>query len=73
MIQKLLIKVMLIAFGLVHLGAYKFLSGMAAKGIDLNLQSGMAEHAKDIILLTTIVEILTLASGYFLVLWFLVS
>lgn len=63
---------MLVAFILAHSGAYKFMSGMASKGIDLNVQSGMAEHAKDIILLTTLVQILTLASGYFLALWLLV-
>ena len=64
---------MLIAFALVHLGSYQFMSSMANKSIDLNVQSGMAEHAKDIILLTTIIQALSLASGYFLVLWLLVS
>ena len=64
---------MLIAFALVHLGSYQFMSSMASKSIDLNVQSGMAEHAKDIILLTTIIQALSLASGYFLVLWLLVS
>lgn len=63
---------MLGAFGLVHFGAYKFMSGMASKGIDLNVQSGLAEHSKDVILLTTIVQVLTLASGYFLLLWLMV-
>ena len=57
---------------MVHFGAFNFLSSMADKGIDLNVQSGMAEHAKDIILLTTAVQILSLASGYFLALWLLV-
>jgi len=57
---------------MVHFGAFNFLSGMADKGIDLNVQSGMAEHAKDIILLTTAVQILSLASGYFVALWLLI-
>ena len=61
-----------LAFVMVHFGAFNFLSGMADKGIDLNVQSGMAEHAKDIILLTTAVQILSLASGYFVALWLLV-
>ena len=69
----LFFQILSFAFISVHLGAYKFLDGMASKGIDLNVQSGMAEHAKDIILLTTAVQILSLASGYFLALWLLVS
>ncbi len=56
----------LFGFSAVHLGAYQFMNSMANKGIDLNVASGMAEHAKDIILLTTIVQALSLISGYFL-------
>ncbi|XP_065064176.1 transmembrane protein 208-like [Rhopilema esculentum] len=63
---------MLISFSLAHLGSYQFMSSMASKGIDLNVQSGMAEHAKDVILLTVIIQALTLVSGYFLLLWLLI-
>ncbi|KAJ8303614.1 hypothetical protein KUTeg_020010 [Tegillarca granosa] len=67
----------------VSLGSYKFLSMMAkAKysetgvlldgGIDLNMESGMAEHAKDLILYTSIVQSLSIISNYFWLLWLLV-
>ena len=46
---------------------------MSTKGIDLNMQSGLAEHAKDVILLTAIIQALSLLSGYFLFLWAVVS
>eukprot|EP00795_Rhopilema_esculentum_P001505 gene1505-15945_t len=68
----LLALLMLISFSLAHLGSYQFMSSMASKGIDLNVQSGMAEHAKDVILLTVIIQALTLVSGYFLLLWLLI-
>ncbi|KAL5021391.1 hypothetical protein ScPMuIL_000546 [Solemya velum] len=66
----------------VYVGSYKFLSGMAASkytaqgalidgGIDLNMESGVAEHVKDIILLTAIVQTLSLLSNYFWLLWLL--
>eukprot|EP00794_Sanderia_malayensis_P019131 gene19131-21048_t len=45
---------------------------MASKSIDLNISSGMAEHAKDVILLTAIIQVLSLISSYFLLLWLLV-
>ncbi|XP_015787374.1 transmembrane protein 208 [Tetranychus urticae] len=38
-------------------------------GLDLNLESGMAEYAKDIIILTAIVQLLSLISNYFYLLW----
>ena len=34
-------------------------------GIDLNMEEGMAEHAKDLILLTAGVQVLSLLSNYF--------
>ena len=60
----------------VYVGGYKFMASMAkAKydqngslidaGIDLNLEKGMAEHAKDAILLTAIVQLFSLVSVYF--------
>ncbi|WAR12389.1 TM208-like protein [Mya arenaria] len=53
----------------VYGGCYKFMSSMAGGGIDLNMEAGMAEHAKDVILLTAIVQILALISNYFWLLW----
>lgn len=40
-------------------------------GIDLNMEQGMAEHLKDVILLTAIVQVLSTISSYFWYLWFL--
>ncbi|XP_069757117.1 transmembrane protein 208 isoform X3 [Narcine bancroftii] len=40
-------------------------------GIDLNMEQGMAEHLKDIILLTAILQVLGCASTYFWYLWLL--
>ena len=56
-----------------YFGAYSLMSSMASKGIDLNTDSGMAEHAKDILLLTAIVQVLSIISNYFLLLWLVVS
>lgn len=41
-------------------------------GLDLNMESGMSEHAKDLILFTSIVQSLSLLSNYFWLLWLLV-
>ncbi|XP_066290634.1 transmembrane protein 208-like isoform X1 [Branchiostoma lanceolatum] len=41
-------------------------------GIDLNMESGMAEHLKDIVLLTAIVQVISIFSNYFWLLWLLV-
>ncbi len=57
-------------------GGYQFMSSMArAKydgngilfdaGIDLNMEKGMAEYAKDAIILTALVQLLSLLSVYF--------
>ncbi|XP_033755458.1 transmembrane protein 208-like [Pecten maximus] len=65
------------------LGSYKFMQSMAqAKytpegalidgGLDLNMESGMSEHAKDLILFTSIVQSVSLLSNYFWLLWLLV-
>ncbi|KAK3581191.1 hypothetical protein CHS0354_024725 [Potamilus streckersoni] len=56
----------------VNFGSYKFMSSMASKGIDLNMEAGMAEHAKDVILVTCIVQSISLISNYFWLLWLLV-
>ncbi|XP_074602376.1 transmembrane protein 208 [Brevipalpus obovatus] len=38
-------------------------------GIDLNMEAGMAEYAKDLVILTVICQCLSLISNYFLLLW----
>ncbi|XP_046843301.1 transmembrane protein 208-like [Xenia sp. Carnegie-2017] len=66
----------------VYIACYKTMRSMAKPtysstgalldgGIDLNMTSGMAEHLKDLILLTAIVQILGLLSHYFWLLWLL--
>ncbi|CAH1779815.1 unnamed protein product [Owenia fusiformis] len=69
--------VITIFVSLVYFGSYYFMGTMARAtyspdggtlydgGIDLNMESGMAEHAKDTILLCAIVQILTIISNYF--------
>ncbi|XP_078473577.1 transmembrane protein 208 isoform X3 [Lampetra planeri] len=40
-------------------------------GIDLNMEQGLAEHLKDVILLTAIVQVLSCISTYFWIFWLL--
>jgi hypothetical protein len=71
--------VLFLAVNAIYFGSYQFLSSMARPtysetgalldgGIDLNMYEGMAEHMKDLILLTASTQSLTLLSNYF---WFL--
>uniref|UniRef100_A0A8D0H607 Transmembrane protein 208 n=1 Tax=Sphenodon punctatus TaxID=8508 RepID=A0A8D0H607_SPHPU len=74
-----------VAFCLVVYGAsYRSMSSMAKPsfaddgsladgGIDLNMEQGMAEHLKDVILLTAIVQVLSCFSLYVWYFWLLVS
>ncbi|XP_028822369.1 transmembrane protein 208-like isoform X1 [Denticeps clupeoides] len=74
---------LLLLFALaVYLGSYRSMSAMARPsfgedgglldgGIDLNMEQGMAEHLKDVILLTAIVQVLSTLSSYFWYLWLL--
>ncbi|XP_028665538.1 transmembrane protein 208 [Erpetoichthys calabaricus] len=66
----------------VYVGSYRSMSAMAKPvfsedgslldgGIDLNMEQGLAEHLKDVILLTAIVQVLTSISMYFWYLWLL--
>ncbi|XP_054626947.1 transmembrane protein 208 isoform X1 [Dunckerocampus dactyliophorus] len=66
----------------VYAGSYRSMSSMAKPvfaedgslldgGIDLNMEQGMAEHLKDVILLTAIVQVLSSISSYFWYLWLL--
>lgn len=72
-----------LAFALaVYFGSYRSMSAMAKPviaedgslldgGIDLNMEQGMAEHLKDVILLTAIVQVLSTISSYFWYIWLL--
>lgn len=40
-------------------------------GVDLNMEGGLSEHVKDLIILTTGVQTLSLLSNYFWLLWLL--
>eukprot|EP00062_Callorhinchus_milii_P019971 gi/632975104/ref/XP_007904040.1/ PREDICTED: transmembrane protein 208 [Callorhinchus milii] len=62
--------------------SYRWMQGMAQPafsedgalvdgGIDLNMEQGMAEHLKDVILLTAILQVLSCTSMYFWYLWLL--
>ncbi|XP_076469962.1 transmembrane protein 208-like isoform X2 [Babylonia areolata] len=63
-------------------GGYQFMASMGRPtfsegtlvdcGVDLNMEAGMAEHLKDLILLTSIVQTLSLLSNYFWLLLLLV-
>ncbi|NWZ89833.1 TM208 protein, partial [Nesospiza acunhae] len=44
---------------------------LADGGIDLNMEQGMAEHLKDVILLTAIVQVLSCFSPYVWYFWLL--
>jgi len=41
-------------------------------GVDLNMQAGVAEHVKDILILTCACQVLSVISRYFWLLWLLV-
>ncbi|XP_076340659.1 transmembrane protein 208 [Tachypleus tridentatus] len=66
----------------VYIGNLQFMNYMAKAvysesgalldgGIDLNMESGLAEHLKDLIILTVGVQLLSLLSNYFWFLWLL--
>ncbi|XP_012223453.1 transmembrane protein 208 isoform X2 [Linepithema humile] len=68
---------------IVYIGSYQFMSYMARakysesgqlldSGVDLNMEGGIGEHVKDLIILTSGVQILSLVSNYFWLLWLLV-
>ncbi|XP_053202527.1 transmembrane protein 208-like isoform X2 [Panonychus citri] len=66
---------------IIYIGAIGFMKFMAQPsysetgslvdgGLDLNMEAGMAEYAKDIVILTAGVQLLSLISNYFILLWF---
>lgn len=72
--------VMLVLSAIVYVGSYQFMAFMARakytdsgqlvdSGIDLNMEGGIAEHIKDLIILTAITQLLSLISNYFWWLW----
>ena len=58
---------------LIYLGCYKFMDSMVGGGMDLALPGGTAEHAKDLLLVTAIVQFLSLIANYALLIWLVVS
>lgn len=56
----------------VYGGCYQFMAHMVGQGLDLNVKSGMGEHAKDILLVTAIIQTLSIISNYFWLLWLVV-
>ena len=67
--------VMLVFAAIVFVGCYQFMAFMAKakytdsgqlfdSGIDLNMEGGIAEHVKDLIILTVICQLLSLFSNY---------
>ncbi|KAK7068481.1 hypothetical protein SK128_006108 [Halocaridina rubra] len=68
--------------GLVFTGCYRFMAMMATpklaadgsvldEGCDLNIEGGLAEHIKDLIILTSGVVLLSTISTYFWLIWLL--
>ncbi|KAG7211269.1 hypothetical protein KM043_010576 [Ampulex compressa] len=69
--------------GIVYIGSYHFMTYIARatysesgqlldSGIDLNMEGGIAEHVKDLIILASGIQVLSLISNYFWLLWLLV-
>ncbi|XP_059609261.1 transmembrane protein 208 [Phlebotomus argentipes] len=74
---------MTIIAGALHFGSYQFMSFMARtqysesgslidSGTDLNMEGGLSEHVKDLIILTSGTQLLALISNYFWLLLLLV-
>lgn len=66
-----------------YVGSYQFMKYMSTpkyaqdektlldSGSDLNMEGGLAEHAKDLIILTCLTQVSSLYSNYFWLLWLL--
>nr|CAD7429937.1 unnamed protein product [Timema monikensis] len=78
------VKVMGLFSAAAYISSYQFMAFMAKptyndsgqildSGVDLNMEGGIAEHVKDLIILTTGCQLLSLFSNYFWFLWLLVS
>ncbi|XP_005105819.1 transmembrane protein 208 [Aplysia californica] len=74
--------IMCVLCSVIYLATYQFMASMSRAtyhegqlidpGVDLNMEAGMAEHIKDLILLTSMVQVATLMSNYFWLLLLLV-
>ncbi|XP_020290555.1 transmembrane protein 208 [Pseudomyrmex gracilis] len=76
--------IVLVVFSLiVYAASYQFMSYMANpkysssgqlldSGVDLDMEGGIGEHVKDVIILTSGVQVLSLFSNYFWLFWLLV-
>ncbi|CAL8101195.1 unnamed protein product [Orchesella dallaii] len=51
---------------------YSEAGGLLDSGVDLNMAAGIAEHVKDVIILTSACQVLSFFSCYFWLLWLLV-
>jgi len=51
---------------------YSEAGGLIDSGVDLNMEAGIAEHVKDVIILTSGCQVLSFFSNYFWLLWLLV-
>lgn len=67
---------------MLYMGCLQFMYSMAKAtysetgqlldgGIDLNMEAGFAEHLKDLVILTASIQVLSLISNYFWLLWLL--
>ncbi|XP_046996740.1 transmembrane protein 208 [Schistocerca americana] len=65
-----------------YIGSYQFMAYMAKpkytesgqlvdSGVDLNMEGGIAEHVKDLLILTSACQMLSIFSNYFWLLWLL--
>ena len=50
----------------------KTMSSMTNSGLDLNMEAGMAEHVKDVIILTAACQVLSCISLYFWFFWLII-
>ena len=65
--------VALLAFSsVVYTGCMMAMSSMGSGGLDLNMEAGIGEHLKDIIILTAACQVLCCISLYFWLLWLLI-
>lgn len=73
---------MLMVSTAVYIGSYQFMAYISApkytesgqlldSGIDLNMEGGLAEHVKDLIILTSGCQLLSLISNFFWLFWLL--
>ncbi|CAK8695561.1 transmembrane protein 208-like [Clavelina lepadiformis] len=57
---------------IVHMLCMKTMSSMFNSGLDLNMEAGMAEHVKDILLITVACQVFSCFSLYFWLIWLVI-